>query len=835
MKQNRNRATVVLTAVAILAACASSSAAEVGLDAATFDSSFLHQGKAGTEVDLSVFAYSNRTLPGKKSVMVNLNRQAFGMREIEFRAVDGMDDAQPCLPVSLLKEMGVKVEAFPALQELDAASCEGALTALPSAGTRFDHDKNVLDVSIPQAALDRKARGTVAPELWDNGTTAFWSSYRLTHNAARSSGEQGGGTNNSTFASFRNGLNLGAWRLRANGSYYESAKRSDWDWSDLYAERDVAPWRGWLRLGDSSTPGNIFNSARFRGALLQSDDGMLPDSQRGYAPVVRGIAPSNAKVTVRQNGHAIYTTFVPAGPFVIDDLYSTPGGGDLEIIIEELGGRTTRSFQPFSALPTMLREGTWNYSVAAGEHRQAYLDERPLMAQLTFAHGLPLGVTAYGGWTSAEGAYHAGAAGLAFNLREMGAVSVDVTSSRSQGAGGGKQVGTAARLQYAKTFPGMGTDLTLAGYRYNSDGYRSLDDAMRDRARHDVYTGYERQHEYQLWLSQRIGTMSSLSFNYFGIGYRNAPRNASFLQVSYSSAIGRVGYALNFGVNRSPWQERESTVMLTLSIPLGGRHNASYTMSRTQGQGTNNDVNVSGALTDDYSLTYAVQGGVTNGAQGGGNGGRGYATMGYASPVGLANLSHAYNAGASNTNIDLSGAVVVDNKGVLFGQSIGETAIIVEAPGAAGAIVDSYPGVRTNGSGRALVPYATPYRENRVSLSPDYENANATISQNVATVVPTRGAIVVAKFDTELGRTVLVVLRNVSGTELPFGAAIYAPDGEQRGVVGPVGRAWLTGLQGASRYTVKWGGAQEQHCSFEIDVSAEPSDAAEIRKELTCG
>ncbi|MNV62438.1 Outer membrane usher protein FimD precursor [compost metagenome] len=178
--------------------------------------------------------------------------------------------------------------------------------------------------------------------------------------------------------------------------------------------------------------------------------------------------------------------------------------------------------------------------------------------------------------------------------------------------------------------------------------------------------------------------------------------------------------------------------------------------------------------------------------------------------------------------------MVVDNKGMLFGQSIGETAIIVEAPGAAGVIVDAYPGVRTNGSGRALVPYATPYRENRISLSPDYDDPNASISQNVATVVPTRGAIVVAKFETELGRTVLVVLKNISGAELPFGAAIYAADGEQRGVVGPVGRAWLTGLQGASRYTVKWGGEQEQHCSFEIDVSAEQSGAAETQKELTC-
>ena len=45
-----------------------------------------------------------------------------------------------------------------------------------------------------------------------------------------------------------------------------------------------------------------------RGALLASDDEMLPDSQRGFAPVVRGIAKSNAEVSIEQNGYVIYRT-----------------------------------------------------------------------------------------------------------------------------------------------------------------------------------------------------------------------------------------------------------------------------------------------------------------------------------------------------------------------------------------------------------------------------------------------------------------------------------------------------------------------------------------------
>lgn len=800
--------------------------------ATAFDNSFLYRGKNQPSVDLSVFAFSNRVLPGMKSISLRLNGQFLGAKEIEFAAVPGKEDAQPCLPVSLLEEIGVNMLAFPHLAQAKDIPCTRTLEHIPSSSAAFDADKNLLTLSIPQAALVRQARGVVSQDLWDVGETAFWSSYRFSYNDMRSSGSFGSSNSRSSFLSLRNGFNMGAWRLRANGTYFQSGDGSKWDWSDFYAERDVAAWRGWLRLGDSSTSGNVFTSTRFRGVQLRSDEGMLPDSMRGYAPVVRGVAAGNAKVTVRQNGHVIYSTFVAAGPFVIDDLYSTPGAGDLEVEVEELGGRTTRFFQLFSALPAMMREGIWNYNFAVGQHRPNYGEDKPILGQFTLAYGLPYGLTAYGGWTSAQRGYHAGAVGLALNMESLGAVSVDSTSSRSRQADGKTLVGTAARIQYAKSFPGSGTDFTLAGYRYNSTGFRSLEDAIQDRTGGDAFNGYQRQHEYQLSLSQRMGNIGSLSFNYFAIGYRNASRKAEYMQMGYSSAIGRVGYSVNLGTNKSPWQERQATVMFTLSVPLGGSHTASYSMNRSSGQGTSQDVNLNGALNDDYSATYALQTGVSSG--GGDNGAHAYGSVGYASPVGQANVSHAYSRRNSNTNVDFSGAMVVDGKGVLLGQSLGETAVVVEAPGAAGVQVDSYPGVRTDSSGRALIPYASPYRENRISLTPNLDDASATIEQNVQTVVPTRGAIAVARFETAIGRTLIATLRGSDGQDLPFGAAIYDAQGEQRGVVGPVGRAWLTGLQGANRFVVKWGAQQERHCAFEIDVSVEEASTDEMKKELTC-
>lgn len=800
-----------------------------------FDSAFLHNIGGQPKVDLSVFSHSNRVLPGTHAVFIRMNEQPIGLRDIAFVNEPGKIDAQPCLPVSLLKELGVKTEAFPAFQTLDEKDCAGALRALPDAFTRYDHSDNVLNISIPQAALDNRARGYIPESMWDDGATALWTAYRVSMNRTRYTGGDDHQNNNTTFASLRSGLNVGPWRLRFNGNYYDSGDESSWDWGDRYIERTINPWRGVLRMGDSYTPGDIFTGLRFRGIQLRSDEGMLPDSQRGYAPVIRGIASGYAKVTVRQQGNVIYSTFVPAGPFVINDLYSTPGSGDLEVEVEEIGGRTTRYFQPFAALPMLMREGIWKYNFALGEHRHNYDSSKPWLAQATAAYGLPYGLTAYGGAIVAQHNFQSAAVGMGWNLDHLGAISADIIGSRSEDRRGDKHSGFAAHIQYAKSFAGSGTDFTLAGYRYSSAGFRSLDDVVRDRA-YDTNFAFDsgRQHEYQLSLSQRVGERASLSFNFLSVAYREAPRDATYAQLSFSSSVGRVGYSLNYSLNRSPWDETDRAFMVTLSIPLGARQTASYSLNHSKNNGTSNDVSLSGALTDDYALTYALQTGVTSGSDNN-NGNHGYGSVGYQSPIGTVNVSHAYARHNRSNSLDLSGAFVVDSRGPLFGQDIGDTAVIIDAPGASGLAVNNYPGVRTNSQGRALVPYATPYRENRISLSPTEDDPDATLNDNIKLVVPTRGAIVVAKFDTEIGRVVLVSLRGNDGQLLPFGATVYGQDGQQRGIVGPVGRVWLTGLQDETRLTVKWGERQEHQCSFTVDVSTLPEKSDTVQREMTCG
>lgn len=74
---------------------------------------------------------------------------------------------------------------------------------------------------------------------------------------------------------------------------------------------------------------------------------MLPPRLRGYAPQITGIAETNARVVVSQQGRVLYDSMVPAGPFSIQDLDSSVRGRlDVEVIEQNGRKKTFRSIQP---------------------------------------------------------------------------------------------------------------------------------------------------------------------------------------------------------------------------------------------------------------------------------------------------------------------------------------------------------------------------------------------------------------------------------------------------------------------------------------------------------
>ncbi|MDP0612597.1 fimbria/pilus outer membrane usher protein, partial [Klebsiella pneumoniae] len=119
-----------------------------------------------------------------------------------------------------------------------------------------------------------------------------------------------------------------------------------------------------------------------------------------YAPEIRGVAQSNALVTVRQNGSIIYQTSVPPGPFILNDVYPSGYGNDLNVTVKEADGSESTFSVPYSSLAQLLRPGFTRYQVAAGKSDTDGLHHRPYIMQGTIQHGLNNTFSLYGGVTA---------------------------------------------------------------------------------------------------------------------------------------------------------------------------------------------------------------------------------------------------------------------------------------------------------------------------------------------------------------------------------------------------------------------------------------------------
>ncbi|KAB2498970.1 fimbria/pilus outer membrane usher protein, partial [Enterobacter hormaechei] len=361
-----------------------------------------------------------------------------------------------------------------------------------------------------------------------------------------------GSDDDSYYLNLQSGLNYGAWRLRNNGAwrYTESngQRHSSWQNIGTWAQRTIIPLKSELVLGDSNTGNDVFDSVGFRGGRLYSSDSMYPDSLQGYAPTVRGIARTPAKVVIRQNGYVIYQSYVQPGAFAITDLNPTSSSGDLEVTVEEKDGSQQRYTVPYSTVPLLQREGRWKYDLVAGDYRSGNSEQdTPFFTQGTMIAGLADGYTLYGG-TQLASRYTAIAIGAGKNLGDWGAVSLDLTHARSQLADDSRHEGQSLRFLYAKSLNGFGTNFQLLGYRYSTKGFYTLDDVA-----------WRTMEGYQYGDDQDDDGVPDVQ------SYHNLTLNKKGrFQLNISQSLGDYGSVYVSGSQQSYWGTSESNVWYQL-------------------------------------------------------------------------------------------------------------------------------------------------------------------------------------------------------------------------------------------------------------------------------
>ncbi|MGX9741305.1 fimbria/pilus outer membrane usher protein [Pseudocitrobacter corydidari] len=798
--------------------------------------------------DLSSFQEGPGQMPGTYRVDVILNRVGQGTHDITFtlqKDKNGEMILAPCFNLAQLNAFGVRTEQYPALAGDNA--CVN-LSAIPAAKTEFVFTRQQLTVEIPQAAMNNQARGYVAPERLDEGITALLLNYSLTgsHSQARNSGAP---DSDSYYLNLRPGLNMGPWRIRNYSTWTRNASDEDsqesWDSVFTYAQRNIISLKSQLTLGESSTPADLFDGVPFRGIQLASDDDMLPDSLRGYAPVVRGIARSNAQVTIRQNGYTIYQTYVSPGAFEITDMYPTGSSGDLDVIIKETDGSEQHLIIPFASLPVLQREGRLKYSLTSGQYRPSEGDiDDAFFAQATAIYGLPAGFTAYSGGQLAEH-YQSVLLGLGKNFGTMGAASIDATQAWSQQQDKDDASGQSVRIRYSKNILQTGTNISIAGYRYSTSGFYTLQDVL-DTWRSNTSSSIieRRKNREELILSQNLWEKGgSLSLSAVSEDYWNSDRKMRSLGVGYSNNWAGITYSLNYSYNRNTTDrtdknkvyDQDQILSFNISVPLDRwlkNSWANYTLNTSKQGYTSHTVGINGTALDDQNLNWGVQESQTD--QGQGNGGN--ASLDYAGTYARINAAYSYDHDQRRLNYGIEGGVVAHEHGVTFSQMLGETVALVEAPGAGGVNINNQTGVNTDFRGYTIVPYISPYRENTISLNTEALPENADVELSSRTVTPTRGAIARANFNIRVGNRVLINLRKASGEVVPFGAVVTLLNNENTNsfIVGDDGQVYMTGMPVRGLLAVKWGNKATQNCQVEFNLTQNQSTNSVLESQGRC-
>jgi outer membrane usher protein len=818
-------------------------AAEAPVAAVDFNPAFL---QGATKVDVSRFSRGNPVLPGDYTVDLQVNDKWVGHATVRFIAQPNSDIALPCIDRPLVDRIGLNLEKLSAAAkaQLHTAAADGCVDLkgmIPQATVTFDLSQLRLDVTVPQAVVLHQPRGYVSPEFWDSGVPSGTLGYDF--NAYRSATSYV--TTADGHLDLATGINFGSWHLRQRSSLdVTSAGPTTYQNVATYLAHDIPALRSDLTVGDSFTDGAVFDSFGFRGVSLATDDQMLPDSQLEYAPVVHGIAQTNARVVITQNGNTILETTVSPGAFEINDLYATGYGGDLHVTVFEADGTQNTFTVPYGSVVQLLRPGVWRYSVTAGEVQQPSLSGTERFAQGTLQHGINNYLTGYTGAVGAQH-YRAGLVGIALNTR-LGAVAADVTAAQTTLTDAYSSAGQSLRISYSKLLHQTQTSFVVSSYRYSSSGYYSFSDAQS--AETAVASGsspatVERaRSQWQVNINQTLpGKWGNFYLTASVLSYWYAPGTSTQFQSGYTNHVRIAGTSLSYSISAAREKDvltgkPDNRVQLNFSLPLGHAPHSPL-LSASFNQDTTADVrtrsaqeSITGTWGANNQLSYSADATQSAGADS-------YsASAQYTGSDASVSVSASEGSGYSQQSLGATGGLVVHPGGITLANQMGNTIGVVEAVGAEGARVTNSIGTTINSSGYAVLPFLIPYRLNGINIDPgDTVSPDVEFKSTSESVAPRINSVVMIRFQTVGGRAILITAHLPDGTVVPFGSSVYDAQGGEVGLAGQDGGIYLRGIAESGTLTARWGDAPDQKCSFRYQLPPKhKGDGPFVRIDAPC-
>lgn len=770
-------------------------------------------------VDLQRFSQGNYVAPGRYLLDVRVNGQSLPQQQIDYVP----DPKNPhatlvCLTAHQVSLLALKKEALAQVRTI-APDC---LDVSPLPGVAFNNAAGTLDITLPQAWMTYSDPDWTPPERWDNGVNGAIFDYNLSGQATHYLQESGHYQSLSGYG--QSGFNLGAWRFR--GQYQLNAgsggEGTHFNWDQFYAWLPLPMRAAKLTLGEIYLNSQIFDSVRFTGVNYASDERMLPPNLQGYAPQVHGIAKSNAKVTVSQQGRVIYQTTVPAGPFNIEDLRSSVRG-QLDVRVEEQDG-SVQTFQVNTAdIPYLTRPGYLRFNNAFGRpSRYSHNVEGPAFYSGDFSWGISNTWSLYGGAFIAGRSYNAGSLGIGRDLSWLGAVSADVTQAMSRVKNQAQQTGRSFKLSYAKTFDDYHSTISFAGYRFSQRSYRTFSQFLEEQYADDNHVSREREMytvtANKTFFADQPGRATTLYLTYTHQNYWDRQsQNRYGLSVGHGfSFAGIENISANLSAYRSEYRgRRDDSLSFSISVPWGDGRSMDYLL---QDSGDRTSQMVSYSDNRDSNNSWRVRGG---------DSGEGKAAFDgyYKHRSSLAELESNVNW-QQQRYFSLGGTVRGGFTATRYGAalhnsqaSMNTARMMVNTDGVADVPLNGEM-AHSNRFGIAVVPDIVSYHSFDTRIDVDAMDEDIAATSAIATSTLTEGAIGYQHFAVARGQKMMALLRLANGAVPPFGAEILNSNGVNVGMVMDGGEAWLEGVKPDEQLSITWSGRAQ--CKVRVPGTINP-------------
>lgn len=786
----------------------------VHAEEAEFDDIFLHQHTGQGKADLERFRYGNPISAGEYLADIYVNNEFRGQTLLTFTEVPKDPMQGLCWTSKLLEIIDVKPEAV--AQSPNDESCLSATQSLPQLSLSFDVTNHRLDVAVPQALMVIYPRGYIPRSRWQSGVSASFLRYQFSSYYQDSQNHH----SDSQFLGLQFGANLGSWSLRHQGSMSANAgAKKSYRTHGVYLQRDMDRFGGRLKIGDFHTQSSLLDNIAIRGFSLASDARMLPYSQTGFAPEIRGVAKSNARVRIFQNDNIIYESTVGAGPFVISDLYAfSSGSGDLQVEVLETDGSKNTFTVPFFGATNMLRPKQLRYHLAAGYYRSHDAVGNSPLLHTSLHYGVNNHLTVQTGAIINKD-YQSATLGAIWG-NKFGVITTDLqtthTNTYPQNLHAHK-----LRLGYNRSFNNTKTYLSTDIQHFFSKQNVELSKVLLPTTQ-SVIQEQSLKNQYRLTLSQQLkdgwgGVYVSGILNDY-----HTDKSYYSYQMGYSNAYKDLQYRL--GINRgydAVKQRFENAFYVNVTMPFfafGQQERKTWSPISANYNHTpqGKDLQVSfgqsfGELNQyNYSVSASKHDDSKPSISGSLNASFPTVKMGVSATKQDKHKQYSYSA---------SGAIIAYKHGIILNNDVSDTFAIIRAKGAKGAPILGGNGSKIDRWGNAVVSSLSAYQINHVAIDAQKLPDSIDISATGKELVPRANTTNLIELETQSGQMVLFEIQRKDGILPALTTAAYDEQGSVIGYVVQGGRLFvrLNQPKGQIRLDLQEDG--DKNCTFNYELN----------------